>query len=386
MKATGVCIPVVHCSITEESREKGIDNTGTPFRRRHSHQLSVSQDREDESADRSWCRREVDAGARRSGDRNEKHGSLASFSVEHSEFADEKHVEATIEKVPAHGPGPIRDGIDLIAVPPETYGGLTAKSYVEGTKQVFMLSSRPDFVSVIPPQEMYGRMIAESGETGIMFSGGGFYPSLVCQEPFCSQYAVLIVKTPGATDIVTKFSGGSGQFYNKPIPCSGITGFIGYLSTDPSSSGGAHQPPPLPAPADEEVLISNLEVPFQPKVDSGASMNVTGEIRHLSEVRLVRPGQYVKIPDGRLLQIRAIGRIRRPGFDIPNVHLVDGLTETLISVGQLTRDHNICTVFRKSSCKLMLENGSDDQTDWSPVGEAERGPNMQYFLRHLQIP
>ncbi|KAL6908165.1 hypothetical protein ACP4OV_002335 [Aristida adscensionis] len=181
---------------------------------------------------------------------------------------------------------------------------------------------------------------------------------------------------------------GSGQFYNnKLIPRSGVTGFIGYLSTDdPSRGDGAHQPPPLPAPVDEEVVISNLEVPFEPKVDSGASMNVTGEIRLLSEVRLVCPGQFVKIPNGRLLQIRAIGRIKRPDYDIPNVHLVDELTETLISVGQLAQDHDICIIFRGSGCNLMLTNGSNLPTDWSLVGEADLGPNKQYFLRYLEIP
>ncbi|KAL6908163.1 hypothetical protein ACP4OV_002333 [Aristida adscensionis] len=104
----------------------------------------------------------------------------------------------------------LMDGFDLIAVSLETYGELFAKSYVEGTKEVFMLPSRAGFVSIILPREMYGRLITYAvgvGETGRRFSGGGFYPSVVHPEPFYSQYGLSIAKTLGATELATKFFG-----------------------------------------------------------------------------------------------------------------------------------------------------------------------------------
>ncbi|KAJ1276793.1 hypothetical protein BS78_05G242400 [Paspalum vaginatum] len=88
--------------------------------------------------------------------------------------------------------------------------------------------------------------------------------------------------------------------------------------------------------------------------DTGASMHAVGDPRLLKGLRFYVDPQQVRLPNGACLNVLGVGSIEwGDTFRIPNVSLVEGFEKSLISIGQLDRDHGMHSYFGKGICEIM---------------------------------
>ncbi|CAO2200755.1 unnamed protein product [Urochloa humidicola] len=118
-------------------------------------------------------------------------------------------------------------------------------------------------------------------------------------------------------------------------------------------------------------------------VDSGATSHAVGDPLLLEGFQPYLPPRVATQADGTNLHILGIGHVRRGDFNIPNVSLVAGLKDGLISTYQLDSEHNLDTNFSDNGvCRIT-------QADGTQVGgaifdtQSERGG---YVLRYLDVP
>ncbi|CAL4997122.1 unnamed protein product [Urochloa decumbens] len=116
-------------------------------------------------------------------------------------------------------------------------------------------------------------------------------------------------------------------------------------------------------------------------VDSGATSHAVGNPLLLEGFQPYIPPRLATQADGTNLHILGIGRVQRGYFNIPNVSLVEGLVDGLISTYQLDSEHGLNTNFSDNGvCRIT-------QADGNQVGGAifdtQRGG---YVLRYLDVP
>ena len=114
-------------------------------------------------------------------------------------------------------------------------------------------------------------------------------------------------------------------------------------------------------------------------VDSGANRHVVGDIWLLEGFRPYRHPLVAKLADGSHLRILGTGHIERGNFSIPNVSLIEGLRDGLISTPQLDTDHDLISCFGNGICRIM-------ETDGTEVGGAVLESDGCYVLRFLNVP
>lgn len=119
-------------------------------------------------------------------------------------------------------------------------------------------------------------------------------------------------------------------------------------------------------------------------LDSVASLHGTGNEELLSNAK-PQDGASVggnKFPTriGKDLDIVAVGSIKTPLFDIPDVHLVPGLGRTVVSVRKLAR-RGFAVTFGSESCSIKEESTG------TIVGEGRmRKDDELYYLDYLRVP
>ncbi|TKW02428.1 hypothetical protein SEVIR_8G243600v4 [Setaria viridis] len=114
-------------------------------------------------------------------------------------------------------------------------------------------------------------------------------------------------------------------------------------------------------------------------VDSGATGHAVGNILLLEGFQPYHPPKEGRVADGSRVRILGIGRIQRGNFSIPNVFLVEGVQDVLISTPQLDADHGLITCMGNGICKIMEADGTE-------VGGAIREVDRSYVLRYLEVP
>ena len=114
-------------------------------------------------------------------------------------------------------------------------------------------------------------------------------------------------------------------------------------------------------------------------VDSGATSHAVGNIRLLEGFQPYSTPRVAKLADGSYLRILGTGRIERGNFSIPNVSLIEGLRDGLISTPQLDSDHGLISHFGNGVCRIM-------DTDGTEVGSAILARDGSYVLRFLNVP
>ncbi|XP_062205043.1 uncharacterized protein LOC133907062 [Phragmites australis] len=116
-------------------------------------------------------------------------------------------------------------------------------------------------------------------------------------------------------------------------------------------------------------------------LDSGCTHHVVCDYRLLVNCRAPPAGKNVRIADGSLMPVRAVGTINIPGFCIPEVYFVPGAALNLISPGQLAVDHKINSALDAVSCILWTGQRID------LVGEGIRDERHGlYRLTFLVVP
>jgi len=114
-------------------------------------------------------------------------------------------------------------------------------------------------------------------------------------------------------------------------------------------------------------------------VDSGTTRHAVGNILLLEGFQPYSPPLVAQQADGSYLRVLGIGRIQRDNFSIPNVSLVEGLRDGLISTPQLDTDHDLISCFGNGICRIM-------ETDGTEVGGAILESDGCYVLRFLNVP
>jgi hypothetical protein len=112
--------------------------------------------------------------------------------------------------------------------------------------------------------------------------------------------------------------------------------------------------------------------------DSGATRHAVGDISLLEGFQPYSPPLVATQADGSYLRILGTGRIQRGNFSIPNVSLVEGLRDGLISTPQLDTDHGLISCFGNGICRIM-------ETDGTEVGGAILEGDGSYVLRFLNV-
>ncbi|XP_004979976.2 uncharacterized protein LOC101761327 [Setaria italica] len=113
--------------------------------------------------------------------------------------------------------------------------------------------------------------------------------------------------------------------------------------------------------------------------DSGAAMHAVGNSLLLEGFRPYSPPLVATLADGSHLRILGIGRIQRGNFSIPNVCLVEGVKDGLISTPQLDTRHGLVSCFGNGVCRIMEADGTE-------VGGAVLEEGGSYVLRFLEVP
>lgn len=113
-------------------------------------------------------------------------------------------------------------------------------------------------------------------------------------------------------------------------------------------------------------------------VDSGATRHAVGNIWLLEGFQPYSPPLVATLADGSYLRILGTGRIQRGNFSIPNVSLVEGVHDGLISTPQLDTDHGLISCFGNGICRIM-------ETDGTEVGGAILEGDGSYVLRFLNV-
>ena len=114
-------------------------------------------------------------------------------------------------------------------------------------------------------------------------------------------------------------------------------------------------------------------------MDSGATSHAVGNIRLLEGFQPYSTPRVAKLADGSYLRILGTGRMERGNFSIPNVSLIEGLRDGLISTPQLDSDHGLISHFGNGVCRIM-------DTDGTEVGSAILARDGSYVLRFLNVP
>lgn len=114
-------------------------------------------------------------------------------------------------------------------------------------------------------------------------------------------------------------------------------------------------------------------------VDSGATGHAVGDILLLQGFQPYRPPLVATLADGSSLRILGIGHIQRDNLSIPNVYLVEGVRDGLISTPQLDTHHGLVSCFGNGVCRIMEADGTE-------VGGAILEQDGSYVLRYLEVP
>ena len=113
--------------------------------------------------------------------------------------------------------------------------------------------------------------------------------------------------------------------------------------------------------------------------DSGAARHAVGNIGLLEGFQPYSPPLVGTQADGSYLPILGTGRIQWGNFSVPNVSLVEGVHDVLISIPQLDKDHGLISCMGKGICRIM-------ETDGTEVGGAILERDGSYVLRFLNVP
>ncbi|CAN6373532.1 unnamed protein product [Urochloa humidicola] len=114
-------------------------------------------------------------------------------------------------------------------------------------------------------------------------------------------------------------------------------------------------------------------------VDSGATSHAVGNVCLLEDFQAYRSPLVATLADGSSRRILGVGRIQRGSFSIPNVSLVEGLQDGLISTPQLDRHHRLISCFGNGVCRIM-------EADGTVVGGAFLEEGNTYVLSFLAVP
>jgi hypothetical protein len=98
-------------------------------------------------------------------------------------------------------------------------------------------------------------------------------------------------------------------------------------------------------------------------VDSGATGHAVRDILLLQGFQPYRPPLVATLADG----------------SIPNVYLVEGVRDGLISTPQLDTHHGLVSCFGNGVCRIMEADGTE-------VGGAILEQDGSYVLRYLEVP
>ncbi|CAO1940388.1 unnamed protein product [Urochloa humidicola] len=114
-------------------------------------------------------------------------------------------------------------------------------------------------------------------------------------------------------------------------------------------------------------------------MDSGATRHAVSNILLLEGFKPFIPSCVATLADGSIRRIFGIGNIQWGNFNIPNVCLVEGLQDGLISTPQLDRHHRLISTFGSGVCRIMEADGTE-------VGGAILEEDDTYVLRFLEVP
>nr|CAB3490562.1 unnamed protein product [Digitaria exilis] len=114
-------------------------------------------------------------------------------------------------------------------------------------------------------------------------------------------------------------------------------------------------------------------------VDSGATNHAVGNICLLEDYQPYSTPLVSTLADGSNLRTFGIGRIQWGHFSIPNVSLVEGVQDGLISTPQLDAHHGLISCFGNGVCRIMEADGTE-------VGGAILEEDGSYVLRFLEVP
>ncbi|KAF7814526.1 Retrovirus-related Pol polyprotein from transposon TNT 1-94 [Senna tora] len=115
-------------------------------------------------------------------------------------------------------------------------------------------------------------------------------------------------------------------------------------------------------------------------VDSGASDHMTGNASLFSTLAPCASSLQVKIADGTMAKVSAIGSIKiSTTLTLMNVLYVPALACNLLSISKLTQDNNYCATFRAHDCVFQ------DLASEKMIGNAKEY-NGLYILGSTHIP
>ncbi|CAD6252842.1 unnamed protein product [Miscanthus lutarioriparius] len=146
-------------------------------------------------------------------------------------------------------------------------------------------------------------------------------------------------------------------------------------SASPPASSGSN-PGAASTGAGKNREVNSGEVPWF--IATRATNHMTGDKSLISNLVPVN-NQVVEAGEGEGMKVCGKGSVNTEKVVLPDVWYVAGLTANVVSVGQLTEDHNLIVQFGGGMCRISKES------DGSVLGRAPLRPDRKYAVDFLKI-